>query len=57
MTPAIYPHEKRQIQQLNEIKGDYYFWCTLTGIKIMDPDGWDRSNPECLKEPITLGEF
>lgn len=33
-------------------------WCELTGIQIMDPDGWDRKNYfVSWNTPITREEF
>lgn len=33
-------------------------WCNLTGIEVMDPDGWNRQDYEkSWAEPITRGEF
>lgn len=33
-------------------------WCLRTGIRVMDPDGWDRRNyEESWRKPITRGEF
>ncbi len=43
--------------KLSELTGDYYFWVKLTGLKIMDADGWDRKNPDSFLEKITLAEF
>lgn len=33
-------------------------WAQVTGIIVMDPDGWDRQNFEVSwSEPITIAEF
>lgn len=33
-------------------------WVELTGITVLDPDGWDRTNiTESWLEPITIDEF
>jgi hypothetical protein len=32
-------------------------WCLDTGIQILDPDGWDRKNPESWYTPITRPDF
>lgn len=33
-------------------------WLEVTGVRVLDPDGWDRSNfEESWAEPITLEEF
>lgn len=32
-------------------------WCLDTGIKILDPDGWDRKDYESWYTPITRDEF
>lgn len=33
-------------------------WADLTGVVVLDPDGWDRSNyVASWAEPITLAEF
>ncbi len=32
-------------------------WCRVTGIIILDPDGWDRTNDSFLTEKIGFGEF
>lgn len=33
-------------------------WCLRTGIRVMDPDGWDRKNyEESWRKPITRDEF
>ena len=33
-------------------------WCQITGITVLDPDGWDRMNLEASwAEPITRAEF
>ena len=33
-------------------------WADLTGVVVLDPDGWDRSNfAASWSEPITLEEF
>lgn len=33
-------------------------WAELTGVVVLDPDGWDRSNfTASWSEPITLEEF
>lgn len=32
-------------------------WCQMTGIVIIDPDGWDRSNYEDFQREISLKEF
>lgn len=33
-------------------------WARLLGIRIVDPDGWDRKNFEASwSEPITVDEF
>ena len=36
-------------------------WCEITGIQVLDPDGWDRSNPKFLEiwntHKISFNEF
>lgn len=33
-------------------------WCIITGIRVLDPDGWDRTNfKESWSEPISREEF
>jgi hypothetical protein len=32
-------------------------WCQITGIIILDPDGWDRTTDSFITEKIGFGEF
>lgn len=32
-------------------------WERITGIMVMDPDGWDRTKPDDWFTPITEAEF
>ena len=32
-------------------------WCDDAGIKMMDPDGFDRKNPNLFQEKFTREEF
>lgn len=40
---------------------DFYGWrdrfLQEEGAVVLDPDGWDRNDPNCLKEKITYEEF
>lgn len=31
-------------------------WCSITGITVLDPDGWREDNKD-WDEPIAFGEF
>jgi hypothetical protein len=32
-------------------------WCEKFGVRVIDPDGWDRTNPKCMSYPITQDMF
>lgn len=32
-------------------------WCEKFGVTVLDPDGWDRSDPKCMDYPINQDEF
>lgn len=32
-------------------------WCAKFGVEVLDPDGWNRKDPNCMKYPITQSEF
>jgi len=42
---------------LNQVYGDYRFWSKLTGVIVLDPDGWDRTKSDCMHEKINFSEF
>jgi hypothetical protein len=43
---------------MQELKRSSAAWAVLTGVIVVDPDGWDRRNYEqSWNEPITLEEF
>lgn len=43
---------------MNLLKMHSLFWQNVTGIEVLDPDGWDRRNfEESWQEAITLEEF
>lgn len=33
------------------------FWCRRFGVEVIDPDGWDRTNPSWMMVPITQDQF
>jgi len=32
-------------------------WCEKFGVQVIDPDGWDRTDPHCMDYPITQDQF
>lgn len=32
-------------------------WCAIFGVEVIDPDGWDRKDPNCMSYPITQDQF
>jgi len=43
------------------IKMSAQAWCDITGVEVIDPDGWDRKDPKFSENwnnhPISLDEF
>lgn len=33
------------------------YWCDKFGVVILDPDGWDRTDPHCMEHPLSQAEF
>lgn len=32
-------------------------WCEKFGVQVLDPDGWDRTDPNCMSYPISQDMF
>jgi hypothetical protein len=32
-------------------------WCKELGVTVLDPDGWDRTDPNCMDYPLSISEF
>lgn len=32
-------------------------WCEKFGVEVIDPDGWDRTDPQCMAYPLRQDQF